>query len=78
MTEHTQVTEDVNEEPTEVPPEDNGTVLLSTKRCTTPMLAGEMWYMSSPISKITKEQWTRQMPASSGMKVKRSIQEMSD
>uniref|UniRef100_A0A667H909 Uncharacterized protein n=1 Tax=Lynx canadensis TaxID=61383 RepID=A0A667H909_LYNCA len=75
-----QVTKDANEQPPEIPSEDYGTLLPSTvtKCCASPMLAGEMSYMSSAMPKITKEQWTRQTPASSAMKVKRAIHEISD
>uniref|UniRef100_A0A8C8Y6F1 Uncharacterized protein n=1 Tax=Panthera leo TaxID=9689 RepID=A0A8C8Y6F1_PANLE len=64
MSEDTQVTKDVNEEPPQTPSKDYGTVLPSivTKCCAPPMLVGEMSYMSSAMPKITKEQWTRQTP----------------
>uniref|UniRef100_A0A2I3H9A0 TAR DNA binding protein n=1 Tax=Nomascus leucogenys TaxID=61853 RepID=A0A2I3H9A0_NOMLE len=57
MSEYIRVTEDENDEPIEIPSEDDGTVLLSTVT----MLAGEIWCMLSTIRKITKEKWMRQM-----------------
>nr|AER93384.1 TDP43 isoform G [Homo sapiens] len=59
MSEYIRVTEDENDEPIEIPSEDDGTVLLST--VTAQMLAGEIWCMLSTIQKITKEKWMRQM-----------------
>uniref|UniRef100_A0A2K5QEP1 TAR DNA-binding protein 43 N-terminal domain-containing protein n=3 Tax=Platyrrhini TaxID=9479 RepID=A0A2K5QEP1_CEBIM len=63
MSEYIRVTEDENDEPIEIPSEDDGTVLLSTvtEFCMPPMLAGEIWCMLSTIPKITKEKWMRQM-----------------
>uniref|UniRef100_A0A8C9JUD4 Uncharacterized protein n=1 Tax=Panthera tigris altaica TaxID=74533 RepID=A0A8C9JUD4_PANTA len=53
-----------NDEPVEIPSEDNETLLLSMlveEILPGLVLAGGIWYMLSTIPKITREKWMRQM-----------------